>query len=65
MQEVKQIHVLDSGHLNHPLEVRRKDPVLVEPAGKLSPLIRITAIDGQTGLCILVSGILQVTGNFL
>ncbi len=62
---MKKVHILDSGHLNHPLELRRKDSVLVKPACKLSPLIRVTAIDGQTGLCVLVSGILQITSNFL
>lgn len=40
------LYVLDSRYLNHPLEVRGKHPVLVEPAGEFYPLIGIAAING-------------------
>lgn len=39
--------------------------MLVEPAGELGPLVGVAAIDGETGLGILVSGILKVSGHFL
>lgn len=58
-------NILDSGYLNHPLKVRGKHPVLVEPAGEFYPLIGIATIDGQTRLGILVPSILEVAGYFL
>lgn len=58
-------NILDSRHLNHPLQVGGVHSVLVEPAGELGPLISIAAIDRQTGLCILVSCIFKVTSHFL
>lgn len=57
--------LLDPGNLNHPLEVRGEDSVLDEPAGELGPLVGVAAVDGQTGLSILVFSFLQVTSYFL
>ena len=57
--------ILNPGHLDHPLEVGREDPVSDEPAGQLGPLGGVAAVDGQTRLRILVLSILQVAGYFL
>lgn len=57
--------LLDPGNLNHPLEVWGEDSVLDEPPGELGPLVGVAAIDGQTGLSVLVFSVLQVTGYFL
>lgn len=39
--------------------------MLIEPMGKLVPLICVAAIDGEAGLRILILGIFKVTSYFL
>lgn len=58
-------NLLDPRYLNHPFEVWGVNPVPDEPVRELVPLVGVAAINGQTGLSILVLGFLEIIGYFL
>jgi hypothetical protein len=58
-------YILDPGDLDHPCHVRAVDAVADKPGGEFAPLVRTAAIDGQTGLRMLVLGLHQVASHLL
>lgn len=62
---VKALHLLDPGNLDHPPHVGGVDLVLNEPGGQVLPLAGRAAVNGQSGLSVLVFTVLQLLSNLL
>lgn len=58
-------HLLDPGHLDHPAHVGGVEFMLDEPRGQILPLVSGAAIDGQTGLRMLVLALFKIMSHFL